>query len=485
MAIAESVRLPSGMVKPKGFLAHNVPDLITKEIGVIRDANGNRKIRLSSNWLPLVGFETGVRHSVNPIGHHQGIKLETDADGSQKVYYREYKRRKNNPLESIIEIGSKSMLDQCIPSYTERVHIVMKSGEIDIRPLPNHTFSIRKGLRDSASPFAALVAMTSGIDAACLVDCGFSIDGLVEWRPQEARNKSDLTETGALNALANVSTRYLINEDISTIDWAMVKRIAEAGPQLATAHISLQCDDFSNVKSKSLKDKSVEDLSTSRDLFIDALRLIETVRPATVMLEQVRGFSTSMEWEVMRIKLRKWGYYVTDNVLNAKSFNGRTGRERHYSVASIFPDFKMPTETILRSSPIWPEIEPYLSGCRDISHTKSLAMGISGGRARLLKPSSLVSPTILKSQDRQTKDSIYIASPNDQYLMPSLELLKFLQGIPEGVNLDSVSAELAVEIVGQSIDWSMHHAISLALHQHIAENIGFHSSVQISNKSCH
>jgi DNA (cytosine-5)-methyltransferase 1 len=457
----------------------NTPEMVSKELKISR-CGDRRKIRLSTNFLPLMGFETGVRHDVQPMGSLQGLMLKFNAQGSQQVYSRRYASRRNNPFESVIEIQSQSLLDAGIPAYTERVHFAIRRGEIVIRPMPNHTFSIRKGLKDLSNPYTALVAMTGGVDVRCLQDVGFTIDSILEYRPPEARDTRDLSETGAINVLANCKPRAMFNEDISTIDWNFVKDVMSSGPQIAVAHISLQCDDFSNVKSQSLKDKSIAELSTTRDLVFDALRMVQTVRPACVILENVPGFGTSMEGQLMRIKLGKWGYTVSEGVLNAGDFGGRTRRERYYMVASVFPGFEMPEATGMRMGPLWEEIEPFLKDCRDVTHTKSLQDGLSGGRARLITKKSVVSPTVLKSQSRQAKDSVYIEAGDGRYLLPSLDLLQYLNGIPSDFNLSCTSQDIASEIIGQSIDVPMHEAVVRAVHGHIGENVGRHTAVSVS-----
>ena len=475
--LLEQSTLSNPIVTPRA----NVPHTITKELKMTA-FGGRRKIRLSTNWLPIMGFEAGIRHTVEPLGFDKGIKIAFDPQGSQQVYQRRYTRRLNKPFEAVVEIGAQSILDQSIPSYTERIHFEIRKGEILVRPLPNHTFSIRKALREQSSPLAALVAMTGGVDVRCILDAGFHIDSILEYRPTEARDSRDLTETGALNVLANANPRLLLNEDISTIDWNRVRTLMDSGPQLALAHISLQCDDFSLVKANKLKERSLENLTTTRDLVYDALRMVETVRPACVMLENVVGFGNSGEGELFRIKLRKWGYHVVDAVLNGQNFGGRTRRERYYLVASVFPGFEMPQGTQSPTSPIWSQIEPFLDGCRDVSHTKSLQDGLTTGRARLLHKASLVSPTILKSQNRQAKDSVFIEMGDGRYLLPSLDMLRFLNGIPEDFNMDSVASDIASEIVGQSIEYPMHHQLVRSVHEHIGSNVGNHTAVTLTNR---
>jgi len=459
----------------------HVPEVITKELALVRNGD-HRKVRLSTNFLPLMGFEAGRRHAVEVLPKHEGIRLTFDPQGPQQVYQRQYKTRRNNPFETVVEIGSQSVLDAALPGYTERLHFTMRHGEILIRPLANRTFSIRRNLANEANPFSALVAMTSGVDVRCLVDTGFEITAALEYRPTEARDSRDLNETGMLTVLANSRPRYVFAEDISTIDWRRVASVMENGPQIAVAHISLQCDEFSTVKASSLKQRAVEDLSTSSDLVFDALRMIETTNPACVVLEQVPGFAKSPEGNLLRIKLRKWGYHVSEGVFRADEYGGRTRRERMYLVASVFPGFEMPQPTGARTSPLWSEIEPFLTGCRDVSDTKTLMDGLHTGRARLLTPASLCSPTILKSQLRQAKDSVFVAMPDGRYLFPSLELLQHLNGIPADFDFQSVSGEICGEQIGQSIDYPLHEAVCKAVHKHIAVNVGQHTVVSIGRK---
>lgn len=456
----------------------NIPQIITKELA-LTNAGVRRKFRMCSNFLPLVGFEKDQRHDVKVIPGMGGLRLTTSSEGSQKVYSRRYNARRNNPLETVIEIGAQSILDAAIPSYTERVHVTMRNGEIIIKPLANRTFSIRRAMRDERDLFAT-VAMTSGIDVRCLMDSGFKIDSILEYRPHESRDTADKTETGALNCLANARPRLLLNEDISRVDWDMVRGLMADAPQIATMHLSLQCDDFSLVKASSLKQQSIDDLSTTRDLVYDGLRMIETIRPATVILENVPGFATSAEGMLMKIKLRKWGYEVTDAVLQGGEFGGMTRRERYYLMASVFPGFEMPTPSTMRTAPIWPEIEPFLDTCRDVTHTKSLQDGLTTGRARLITRQSAISPTILKSQSRQAKDSVYIDMGDGSYRLPSLELQRHLQGIPADLCLNSANGEVASEIVGQSIEYPMHEVLVRQVHQHIADNIGRHTALAIT-----
>lgn len=454
-----------------GIASAYVPEVVTKELA-ISNRDNKRRIVLSTNFLKLMGWEQGVRHDVIPM-NYDGLEINYNPRGNQMVYQRRYNSRKNNPFETQIDIGNQSIIDSGIPKYTERLHFEMRRGKIIIRPLKNQTFTIRKSFAERASTdFAAFIAMTAGVDVRCLMDCGFKIDSVLEYRPQEKRDKTDLTETGAINVLANAHPRLLLNEDISKVDMRMVDRLMSEGPPIALLHLSLQCDDFSNLKNSKAKLSSIESLDTSVDLLYDGLRLIETVRPAAVILEQVPNFSTSAEGRLFAIKLRKWGYYVTEGMLNGIEQGGLTNRTRYYLVASVWPNFEMPQPlTGDNGNKLWDLVEQHLHECRDVSHTNSVMEGIATGRLRPLNSQSKFCPTITKSQNRQAKDSVYIEKGGKHYL-PTVELLSKLQSIPSDFNYQSVGETIASEIIGQGIDYAMHERLTSSVYQHIKMNAG-------------
>ena len=462
----------AAVVKPRGVdLSFFKPELITKELKMSTMANGVRRIRLSSNFLPLMGFSPGVRTTVEDLGVNAGMKISFNPEGHTKVYSRTYTQRRNNPLEAMIDIQNQSVIARAIPTDAERLHFTLKNGSILIKPLFNNTFLIRNNIRKAENKFSSFVAMTGGVDAHCLQASGFTIQSILEYRPQEARDKNDLTETGALNALSNVpTTKYVFNEDISKINWQNVKQVIQNDDPIGLLHVSLACDDFSTSKGVNLKKRSVENLDTSADLVYDALRLVETTQPATVLIENVPPFASSAAGDLLRVKLRKWGYYVTDAILDPREQGGLTSRRRYYLVASVWPGFEMPEAMAPNASSIWRVIESHLHECRDITHTSTVHLGVETGRARVITSSSTCSPSILKSQARQSKDSVTILS-GGRYYLPSEKLLRVLNGFPDDLNLDSVSATLASEIIGQSIDYPMHHRLTSKLKEHISRNV--------------
>lgn len=235
----------------------NRPELVTKQLKVGQTPAGGRRIRISSNFLDMMGFAPGIRTSMVPM-KGSGLRISSTLEGKTKIYQRSYSSRKNNPFESLIDIQNQNLIEEAIPAYAERVHIQMMPGDILIRPLANESFSIRKKISQARDPFQSFAALTAGVDIHSMFKAGFSINSILEYRPQEARDKTDLTETGALNAIANCNVKNLFNEDITKINWDYVQSRLQEEEPISFLHISIQCDDHSVAKFSKAKKESIE-----------------------------------------------------------------------------------------------------------------------------------------------------------------------------------------------------------------------------------
>jgi DNA (cytosine-5)-methyltransferase 1 len=111
-------------------------------------------------------------------------------------------------------------------------------------------------------------------------------------------------------------------------------------------------------------------------------------------------------------------------------------------------------------------VEPFLAGCRDASHVGSFQKGKECGRLRAIRPGATSLPTPVKSQGRMAKDSVVIEPVEDQFLFPSEDLLKHMLGI-DAVDLNTVSATLAYEIIGQSVDQPHHAMVMRSIRRHV------------------
>lgn len=460
------------------------PDVITKQLA-FNVVNGSRKARVSSNFLQVMEFPAGLGITVKERDGLSGFEVTpatSKAEQTHQVYERKYNRRgrSNNPLETLVEFSGQGMLNRCFPSYTERFHVEMRKHHLIFSPIANRAFSIANKFKKS-NPLTAFVGLTGGVDVHAMEAMGIRAEVILEHRPDEARDIATgrrLNEVHALNTLVNGSPRILLNEDIHHLEMNRLERYLADCPPLGIAHFSFGCDDFSAIKSPTAKQESIQNMTTMVDMIHPGLNMIDIMKPAVVVVENVPNFRNSDACTILEVTLRRKGYNVTSQVLSDTSFGSHQGRQRYYMVASVFPGFTMPVRSAAPSEPLWDVVERHLSDCRDITDTRTIAARANSPRkAAGITRDSLKSGTITKSQSRNTKDSIYIED-GGRVFAPSEGLIKEIMGIPDSFNTGWMAKELSIETMGQSVDYTMHAILMGAIRDHLKVNCGKHSIVK-------
>lgn len=322
---------------------------------------------------------------------------------------------------------------------------------------------------DFKNPTSVFAACTSGVDVYAMEQEGFKTNTILEYRPQEARDTTDKTELGAINAAcASEHVSVVINEDIYEFDAANLSTELRSELNGNIFHISVQCDDFSSLKTHAQRQQAIENLSTTQDMVFPALSIIKEVNPSIVVLENVANFEGSAAHKVFTSRLSSLGYTIYSEILNAKDFNGLTGRARCFVVATKLPvPFSMPQKEerrVFAGALVDYALQNNL--VRDVTHTVSVQKGIETGRIRTLTRDKSVAPTLTKSQARQTKDSCYIEVDNHYYL-PSEEIQKLLMGIAPEFDFVAGNAEERTEMIGQSVDIPTHSKLMRQVKNHI------------------
>lgn len=472
----------------------NTPDVFTKILTIIRYQNGTRKVQISSNLLAPLGFEKGVKVIENHEGDSNGYTVRLSKDfplvtHTKRVYSRTYATRRSNPFELTFETSSKRILSS-IPDYVDKVHVTMTYGLLRIVPILNNVAKRIEAFMKRKRPFSIFGACTSGVDLHAAKSEGFDIDSVVEYRPAEARDQGkDRTETGMLSVLSNLEVKQAFNENIEEIDVEMLKAYYDKYPS-SLFTISLNCCEFSNLKPESKKKESFEDGTSTLDMAYDGLRIIEKLKPPMVLLEQVGGFWTNSDLGRMwSLRLRRWGYHVYQAVLNGLDYGCNSPRPRFYLFATILPsEFSFPTEEPRRTVPIWNDLVTkyigeevtvvergkqvtYVGSLRDVSHSKSLMDGLLVGRARVIDRDSLYCPSLSRSQSQMAKDSVTIEY-DGRLLFPSLEFEAEIMGIPDSFDNSINNCEVASQIHGQSVDYTLYKKIIQSVKGHILSFLG-------------
>jgi DNA (cytosine-5)-methyltransferase 1 len=451
----------------------HTPTSLTKELKIQRVAStGKRRIRLSTNFLNGFGFLPGTRLAAQIQSTGFDLFPTQQADSPWQVHSRAYAHRRNNPTESIIDIKGNAFIDRVVPAAVERLHFTLLQQRIIVRPVYAPLFHIRRSMRDrTGEALKAFLELSSGLDGIAFANAGFNIDAVLEWRPPEARDVTDLTETGICTFLKNHKPRFVINEDIAAVDMrALANRLKDVEP-LALLSIGIQCDDFSSVKSFALRRAEVAEFRpSSRELGYYAAKLIEELKPATLCVENVAGWHGSQAQAILGAVLTRMGYYVQARVLNAADYGSLTSRSRCYLIASCWPGFEFPAPTGRNTIPLGEILAKELPDFQEVGHTRAVAAAKPAGRDRFCPLEACVAPTLIKSQGRRTKDSVYFTDSTGRVLYPSLPAIKKLHGFGAELDLSTVSTEVATEQIGQGIDLALHQIVAKRLFEHISLN---------------
>jgi DNA (cytosine-5)-methyltransferase 1 len=452
----------------------NTAEKLTKQLMFKRVGEDKRKLVVSSNWLPLVDFEAGQPTVEISLGYNRGIEIRRVYDlldapmKTKMVYSRTYPNRKNKPFETLLDISKQELLRKSFPADCERVHVTFRQGVITIVPLSTKQQDAILNAKTATDKLSVFAALTSGVDIHSMQKNGCTVRTVLEYRPQEARDKTDFTETGVLTVLANCSSiKRIYNEDINFINAQSLADDHKADPCVIFS-ASPQCDDYSNVKANKLKVDSLTDLSSSIDMSYDLLRIVDSLSPPTALFENVTGWLKSDGYKMLSLRMRRWGY--TEHLIKAdcRDFGGLTSRVRAYAFFTALPsEFSWEAPVDRNKIPIWDLLgEDNISKCRDVSKSKSINDGLACGRLRVITKKSLHSPSILKSQNRQAKDSCVLFD-GEKYLFPTEKVMRILMGIDDSFDLNAVSGTIASEQIGQSVDVPLHDMVMRSVTKHI------------------
>lgn len=448
----------------------HIPEKATKRLALHRKGSDTR-LSISSNMLQLFDFYPGAETVEEALPKGEGFQIRRVHDlfsldvtqRVKKVYSRSYKTRRNNPIETLIQV-TRSDLMECFKGLGVKAHVTFERGLITVRPIADFKTKALQRFKRSSSPLASLVCCTSGVDAAAMHRLGFSIEGIVEFRPQEPRDKQDLTETGIMTTLNNVPVKRVVNEDITELD--LTHLMSDVLDSYASFHCySPVCSSFSNALRKSLKEKAFEEGTSSLDMTFDILRSIEVQRPAAVLVENTPGYYTSDVYRMLSLRMRRWGYREFSGIYDARNYGGYTKRKRYYGFFTLLDgDFNVeaaPSPEVCLAD----LIREHLPSCRSVNHSKAIRDGEQMGLLRKATLDDLHCPTITRSQSRMAKDSLVIDVDGDLYF-PSEDLLKRMQGM-ESFDLMAVGKSIGTEVIGQSVDGALHDRILEAVRRHL------------------
>lgn len=358
------------------------------------------------------------------------------------------------------------------------------------------------------TPLESAGMMTSGVDLTSAAQEEFVPTSVLEYRPLEERDEDKeiacetttegaqytpvsfkfvkktqkhkvqplTVKTGALNrdfrelgattaALSLPSIQAIFNEDVYRFD----PRTANAEFQRANVVMGgLQCDDFSSLKSKSEREKSIENLGSTADMLFPALHAIETAMFPVVTFENVAPFEKSEEFKVFTGRLKQLGYSVHSAIMRGEHNDSYTMRPRNFIVATLLgSDFSFP-EAIEHQVHWWNDIvvaNPELM--RSLPRTQqSIQSALEENRMNLVAEGSKICRTLVKSDAKYVKDSVSVELDGHYYFLPA-EIMAKTMSIPESYRYDLMPTEFQRELIGQSVCCKMHSRLMARVREHI------------------
>lgn len=168
--------------------------------------------------------------------------------------------------------------------------------------------------------FCGAGGLTQGLKAA-----GYSVVGAVE-----------LDELAAKAYAMNHRKAHLWNEDIRTIRGAeILEKLALKRGELDLLAACPPCQGFSTMRTRN-SGKTHTD--PRNGLILEVLRLIQELKPKTVMLENVPGLSTYGKFKDFKDGLSAMGYKFKADILNTAKYGVPQRRKRLILLASLLAE---------------------------------------------------------------------------------------------------------------------------------------------------
>ncbi len=154
-----------------------------------------------------------------------------------------------------------------------------------------------------------------------LSQAGYSVLGAVEIDPLAC-------ETYKLNH----SRARLWQDDIRKVSGkSMMKKLGIERGELALLAACPPCQGFSSMRTKNGKSGNKD---PRNNLIFEVLRLVRSLRPLSVMIENVPGLSGNWRWKKFLRGLKKLSYHITWDVLNVVDYAVPQSRRRLVLLAS-------------------------------------------------------------------------------------------------------------------------------------------------------
>ena len=416
----------------------------------IGERNGTKRIWIESKKLNETKLAQNLRYEPEYDFEAKRITLKTGLVNKIST------RKKSNSL--VIDI-----LNQNVNEIFEGFqHVVIKlyKDEVIIEPLKEEKDQqIAKQKAYSTNPTAIEIFAGGGTLVKALSDAGIKTVAAVELEDKylqslEANNPNVTTYCG----------------DLAKLDISML-------PKADMVVAGIPCEGYSQAQTK--KSEKFEAHPTG-SLGFYVLKIIDAIRPAVVLIEEVPNFKSSAMASMTRYVLDSMGYHISETELVGSDYGSLTKRKRYCMVASIKKGFefddslkKINTRTVRDILEVPVENRDWLDKNNSATISYSLEKekehirkgeGFRIGRTYL---DDKVTPTITKGYFKGRLTDPILCHPTipDTYSWFTPRELARINGLPEDFLLTDTKSTNG-EIIGQGVCYESFNAVGKMIINH-------------------
>ena len=424
-------------------------NLIKTYSSKIGDRNGTKRIWIESKKLHETQLAEHLRYE--PIYDFENKKIILRPGFTNKIVVRE---RNNMPIIDIINQNVNEIFD----GYH---HVVIKlfNDEVIIEPLKEEKDQqIAKQKAYSKIPTAIEIFAGGGTLVKSWTDAGIKTVAAVELEDKylqnlEANNPSVTTFCG----------------DLAKLDVSML-------PDADMVVAGIPCEGYSQAQTKSEKFEA----HPTGSLGFYVLKIIDAIRPAVVLIEEVPNFKSSAMASLTRYVLTSMGYHLSETELIGSEYGSLTKRKRYCMVASIKKGFKFDESYKTETSKIVKDILEIPVENREwlTKENSNLANfyinkeqeHISKGNGFRIARTSIydsVTATITKGHYQQRITDPILIHPEDENIFSLFtpREISRINGLPDDYILPDAKTTSA-EIIGQGVCYEAFNAVGKMIINH-------------------
>lgn len=427
---------------------------------------GNKRVWIESKKIKETELANDMSYSIEYDMDNKTISL-------LKGNERKITERKNG--RSVIDINNIKT-SEIFNGYTQII-VKIKSDSIIIEPLKEEIKQKEAHAKaNTNTPTFVEIFAGGGTLVKSMTDAGFKLAAAVELEDKYLEN----TEANNPNAFTYAG-------DLAKLDVSLL-------PKANVVIGGIPCEGYS----QSQLGINKKEAHPTGSLGFYFLKVVEAIRPAVAIIEEVPNFGNSAMAAMARYVLQSIGYSISEKLLSGSDFGSLTKRKRYVMVASIKEEFDfgmLETSTCKKTINDILEVPLEDRVWLNKDNSKTIAYSLvkeqehirKGDGFRLARTSidDSCAATITKGyyKNRLT-DPILVHPENEEMFswFTPRELAR-INGLPEDYIIPEVKST-AGEIIGQGVCYEVFNTLGKALFQSFQkQDINVEEEVEVVNNS--